>query len=204
QLRRELKDHGSRVVDADRMKFLELAQYYEEDILTPAKYQGDRKTSGLRSLKPVKLNLKTLIEHFRNRLVKTITPADIGKYKAKRLDTDSIRGGKLSIASVNRELELLRAIYSYAKREGWIIRSPFERAKGLISKADERRRDRVLSFDEERRLLDACEGRREHLRAILICALDTALRRGEILKLRWSAVNFDARTITVIAMNSKT
>src|SRR5262249_44869901 len=87
QLRRELKDHGSRVVDGDRMKFLELAKYYEEDILPPAKYKGARKTSGLRSLKPVKLTLKPLTEHFRNRLVKTITPADIGKYKAKRLDT---------------------------------------------------------------------------------------------------------------------
>src|SRR5262245_35663411 len=63
QLRRELKDHGSRVVDADRMKFVELARHYEVDRLTPAKYHGDRKVSGLRSLKPALLNLKTLIGH---------------------------------------------------------------------------------------------------------------------------------------------
>lgn len=204
QMRRELKDHGSRVVDADRMKFAELARHYEEDRLTPAKYHDDRKTSGLRSLKPVKLSLKTLVEHFRNRLVKTITPTDIEKFKAKRLNTDSVRGGKRAIASVNRELELFRAVFSYARREGWIIRSPFERITGIISKADERRRDRVLSLDEERRLLEACTDKREHLRAILICGLDTALRQGEILKLVWRDVDLDARTITVIAMNSKT
>jgi len=204
QLRRELKDHGARVVDADRMKFAEMARCYEEDRLKPATYHGDRKTSGLRSLKPVKFNLQTLVKSFGNRLVKTITPTDIEKFKATRLDTDSTRGGKLSIASVNRELETLRAVFSYAKREGWIIRSPFERAKGIISKADEKRRDRVLSLDEERRLLEACTGKRAHLRAILICGLDTGLRQGEILKLRWRDVDLDARTITVIAMNSKT
>jgi len=204
QLLRELKDHGSRVIDADRMKFAELARYYEEDRVTPAKYHGDRKTSGLRSLKPVKLNLKTLVEHFGNRLVKTITPTDIEKFKVARLDTDSVRGGKRAIASVNRELEVLRAVFSYARREGWVIRSPFEGLKGIISKADEKRRDRVLSLDEERRLIEACTGKREHLRAILICGLDTGMRQGEILKLRWRDIDLDARTITVIAMNSKT
>jgi integrase len=205
QMRRELKDHGSRVVDADRLKFKEMAQFYEEDQLKPAKYHGDRKVSGLRSLKPVKLNLKTLVAHFGNRYIKTITPTDIEKFKARRLETKAVRSkSNLTIATVNRELELLRAVFSYARREGWIIRSPFERAKGIISKADETRRDRVLSLDEEKRLLDQCDGRREHLGAIVICGLDTAMRRGEVLKLRWRDVDLSARTITIIAMNSKT
>src|SRR5262249_25496564 len=205
QMRRDLKDHGARVVDADRLKFAEMAQFYEEDQLKPAKYHGARKVSGLRSLKPVKLNLQTLVAHFGNRYIKTITPTDIEKFKAKRLDTKARRGdGKLTIATVNRELELLRAVFGYARREGWIIRSPFERAKGIISKADETRRDRVLSLDEEKKLLDQCVGRRDHLRPILICALDTGMRRGEILKLRWLDLDLDARTITITAMNSKT
>jgi hypothetical protein len=36
QMRRELKDHGPRVVDADKLKFETLAKYYEEDRLKPA------------------------------------------------------------------------------------------------------------------------------------------------------------------------
>jgi excisionase family DNA binding protein len=40
-------------------------------------------------------------------------------------------------------------------------------------------RDRVLSFDEEQRLLAHCTGERAHLKPILVCALDTAMRRGE-------------------------
>jgi integrase len=42
------------------------------------------------------------------------------------------------------------------------------------------------------------------LGAIVICGLDTAMRRGEVLKLRWRDVDLSARTITIIAMNSKT
>lgn len=205
QMRRELKDHGERIVDADKLKFDELAGYYEEDKVKPAQYHEGRKVAGLRSLSSVRLVLKTLIAHFGKRFIKTITPTDIEKFKAGRLNTTAQRSGeKLKIATVNRELELLRAVFAYARREGWLIRSPFERLRGVISKADERRRDRVLGFDEEKRLLDACDGPRAHLRPILICALDTAMRRGEIIKLRWRDVRIEGRTILVTAMNSKT
>jgi integrase len=206
QMRRELKDHGERIVEADKLKFEELAGYYEEDRVKPAQYHEGRKVAGLRALSVVQLILKTLNAHFGRRFIKTITPTDVEKFKAKRLDTTARRSKeKLTIATVNRELELLRAIFNYARREGWLIRSPFERLRGIISKADERRRDRVLSFDEEKRLLDACDApRRQHLRPILICALDTAMRRGEIIKLRWRDVDLDAKTITITAMNSKT
>lgn len=206
KMRNELKDHGSRTVEADKLKFKELAGYYEEDRLKPAKYQEGRKVSGLRSVSSAKLTLKTLVDNFGNRLIKTITPTDIEKFKAKRLDTTAQRSGeKLTIASVNRELELLRAIFNYAKREGWLVRSPFERLRGIISKADERQRDRVLSQDEEMRLLAACDHpKRRHLRPILICGLDTAMRRGEILKLCWRDVDLEAKKITITAMNSKT
>jgi integrase len=209
QMRRELKDHGPRVVDADKLKFSTLAGYYEEDRIKPAQYVGERKVAGLRSRRSVKVYLKTLKDHFGNRLIKTITPTDIEKFKAKRLDTPARpggrpSGGKLTVASVNRELAAMRTIFSYAKREGWLIRSPFERLRGVISNADERRRDRVLSYEEEKNLLDACDGRRKHLRAILVCLLDTAMRRGEAITLQWRHVDLDAKTITITAMNSKT
>jgi integrase len=126
---------------------------------------------------------------------------DKEKTKTERADH-----GKLSITSADRVLESLRTFFNYAKGEEWIIHSPFEhnRAKGLISKADETRRVRVLTIEEERRLLKACAAQREHIRPIVICALDTAMCKGEILKLRWRDVSFDSGKITVIAMNAKT
>jgi integrase len=75
----------------------------------------------------------------------------------------------------------------------------------LISVADERKRERILTRDEENRLLAACENRyQRHLRPILICALDTGMRRGEILGLKWSDVEFEERVLTIRAFNMKT
>jgi integrase len=39
---------------------------------------------------------------------------------------------------------------------------------------------------------------------ILICALDTGMRRGEILGLKWSDVDFEERVLTIRAFNTKT
>lgn len=103
------------------------------------------------------------------------------------------------------------------------MRSPFGVGESLISLADERKRERILTREEERRLLEACGARtltytwrgkqvtaqdsgarREHLRAIIICALDTGMRQGEILKLCWRDVDLENRIITVAAFNTKT
>jgi integrase len=92
----------------------------------------------------------------------------------------------------------------YAKQQKWILSSPFEEGASLISKADEIKRERVLSFDEENRLIEACKDRRAHLRPLVITALDTAMRRGELFKLQWKDVDLEVQTITVTAMNSKT
>lgn len=75
----------------------------------------------------------------------------------------------------------------------------------LISTADERKRERIITRDEELRLLNACDDRwRRHLRPILICALDTGMRRGGILSLQWSDVDFEDRVLTIRAFNTKT
>ena len=70
-------------------------------------------------------------------------------------------------------------------------------------------RERILTREEETRLLVACttpesQGKRSHLRPLLIMALDTGMRRGEIVKLKWSDVDFERRSISVRATTTKT
>jgi integrase len=55
---------------------------------------------------------------------------------------------------------------------------------------EENRRDRYLTADEEKRLLAVCIGDRAHLRPIIIVAIHTGMRRGEILSLKWTQVDF--------------
>src|SRR5262249_15825948 len=109
----------------------------------------------------------------------------IEDYKAKRLATKTVHGQQRGIASVNRGLEILRKVLNVAVREGWLRINPFHQGDSLISKADEKRRQRILSYEEEERLLAVCTGRCKHLRAIIIFEVDMGPRRGEALKLTW-------------------
>jgi len=181
------------------------------------------KIAGLRSWKAPLGWLNTLIDYFGNKKIRSITHADIEDYKFKRLNKITVHKTQRAIASVNRELELLRAILRFAVRQRWLSHSPFELGEPLISKSDEIKRERVLTFDEEKKLLNVCVGERtityqrkgkeitasvksgrELLKALIITAVDTTMRKGEIIKLRWREVDFTMRKITIIAFNSKT
>lgn len=238
QLVKKLDGAGQSTIEGDRMKFLQLAAEYKKRRLIPAQYHGERKVAGLRSWKSQQGFLETLVAHFGGKRISTIRHDDIEQFKLKRINQPVVRKKKVkkgekveivksekprSLAGVNRELELMRAMMRFAFRQGWIARSPFDTGAPLISKADEISRERVLTHDEERRLLEACGDRtntyiwrgrqitardkgerRLYLRTLIIAALDTAMRRGELLKLRWSDVNMAAQEIVIRAMNTKT
>jgi integrase len=91
-----------------------------------------------------------------------------------------------------------------AYREGWILKNPFNSGPPLINTSYEKKRERILTFDEEDRLITACSGKRTHIRPIVICGLDTGMRSGEIIKLIWADVDFEKKLINVKAFNTKT
>jgi integrase len=185
-----------------RSKFADVMKWYLERYAVEPVYVDDRKVSGLRSAPSVKGYAKALNVVFGDRGIGSISYSDLESYKGDRLRGQTKRGKQRSIASVHRELSLLRRLYNIALREGWVNRSPFQKGDSLISSADERKGSRVLSPEEEVRLLGACTGRREHLRAILICAIDTGMRAGEIFALRWG--DLTKTQITIRALNTKT
>lgn len=186
-------------VDARKITFAKVAAAYEAVKLIPAQYVGDKKIAGLRSLKPPKIYLKRLVEHFGAARIHSITYSAVDAYRLQRLQTG------LSIASVNRELALLRSIFNFAKQEWIITRTPFEMGEPLICLADETKRSRVLSRGEEERLLLALsDARRLHIRALAVAALDTGARKNELLTLCWADVSVEGGVITFRALNTKT
>src|SRR6185503_4527598 len=75
----------------------------------------------------------------------------------------------------------------------------------LISIAHEAKRQVVLTAEDEKRLLEACStGQRRHLNAMIIAAIDTGCRQGELRRLRWSDVDFQANTLSVTSYKGKT
>ncbi|MGH9836361.1 MAG: tyrosine-type recombinase/integrase [Blastocatellia bacterium] len=204
QLLREIEDDGARVFDGERMNFQKLADVYTDHKLQPPVYNGETRVSGMRSWKHQLVALKPLVEYFGKMRIRSITHASVEKYKTQRLQTKTRRGDDRNIASVNRELSLLRAMLNYAKRQGWLNRNPFGMGESIISNADETRRERILTREEEARLLTVCAGPRAHLRPMLICALDSAMRRGELFKLRWSDIDLMGGIIRVRKTTTKT
>ena len=123
---------------------------------------------------------------FGERTLGEITPKLIVEYKSRRYATG------VKPASINRELTCLRKAFSLAKREWeWCRDNPVSRVsleKGAT------KRDRWLMEDEEARLLDACP---LWLRELVVFALHSGMRLGEILSLTWNGVDLFRKTATV-------
>lgn len=212
QLYRELDTHGAESLDASRLTFNRLADHLEKHYLIPPEYVNGRKVAGKRSYKDDLGILQVLRDYFGRMELREITWGKIERFKISRFKTPTRRGEQRSIARINRELSLLRHAFKIAIGEGWLHSNPFVGPKPLIHTADEVKRNRLLERDEEYRLLEACQGPRSHLRPIIICAIDTGMRRGEIFKLKWSDLDWsgdsvnipETRAVKVREFNTKT
>jgi len=205
KLLNDIKATAGRSVGSERMTFGELCTYYENHYAKEAEYVEGRKIAGLRSLATVKGQIQTLKDYFGERPIRSLTYANIRQFRSARFKAKTRSGTQRSIASVNRELALLRRMLNVATSEGWLIKNPFTQGASLISNADEKKRERIITREEEKALLAACSApKRGHLRPIIIAALDTGCRLGELLKLRWENVDLESGQIHLIAFNTKT
>jgi site-specific recombinase XerC len=189
----------------ERKTFAELCDYFDKHYVKAAEYVDGCKVAGVRSLGTAKGQLKVLREYFGSSRLRSITHGDVRQFRAVRLAQKTRTKTQRTIASVNRELSMLRRMLNVAQREGWVLRNPFAAGDSLISLADENKRERILTREEEVKLLAACETpQRAHLKAILICALDTGMRQGEIFSLRWRDVDLEERLVNIQAFHTKT
>lgn len=129
----------------------------------------------------------------------SIKVATIQKYQIRRkreMDQNySDRGiaeENRSFSSVNKELACLRHMFNLGIEWELVTKNP------VVSKSirfdKEKSRGRTLEDDEFSRLLQACSGQ---LYQIVIVALNTGMRRGEILGLKWEHIKLDQGKIEV-------
>lgn len=230
----KFKRSGGREFEAENMTFNDLADHYEKYYAKEAEYSEDRKIGGLRSLAPVQGYVKVLRERLGRLKLAKVTYSVIREYQSERLKTPVVTKTKVKvpltqaerkklgtrkqyrveyeevsrprkIASVNRELTTLRHMLNIAETEGWIPKNPFKNGQSLIHVHAETMRSRILSWDEEQRLLSVCDcNERRHIRSIIICLLDTGMRFNELRTLTWDRVDFDQGVINIKAFNTKT
>lgn len=230
----ELKKTHGQIQTGDKMTFNDLAIICEKNFYAPAVIVEGRKISGVRSHNTAKNQLNNLKAFFGSRLIRQITTENLTHYKLWRLEQGSANKTlknkrEIKLATVNRELSAMRRIMRFAYGNGWILKDIFFNAK-VIETSAELERKRLLTLDEEKRLLAVCQGTREveykrrnrfnkeefeeikaihdmdnpQLKAILLLAIDSGLRRGEILKLRWKDLDFDANVIRIVGTHTKT
>jgi integrase len=130
--------------------------------------------------------LKHLLPYFEEYLLRSITRATVREYRAARHAAKS-----MSDATINRDVAVLRHLLYWAVDEGLLVSNPLAR----LRLAPERRAPRpVLTIHEEDLLLTAAP---PHLKQLIVLALDTGMRRRELLLQRWEHVDLDRRVLHV-------
>lgn len=162
-----------------------------------------------------------VLEFFRHRergeLRKETSDAELSRRKPRH----PAPGHKPSARTLNLDRIVLRSFFRWARKRGYCEGSPLQ---DIDPWREVRPDPRILTQEEVTRLLDACrrpyrgvvtrkgrEPEREvreyhpppHLYPIVLTALTTLLRLGNVLNLRWEQVDFRAGTITIDAAEAK-
>lgn len=141
----------------------------------------------------------------------SITPQIVEKWRTGRVAKGN------SPHTANRCFAYLRASLSKAVEWGFLDDHPLRRMK-LIRTASNVV-VRFLSEDEELRLRNALESREkekrknnpsllsnmysDHLMPMVLLSMNTGIRRGELLSLRWANISFDQRRLKITAKTAK-
>lgn len=175
--------------------FEEIADVFEKTELTEAVFENGKKIAGRISVSGPRAVVKMLKQHFGHFPINEITFGDIQAFKTERINTPIVSKTKSrprKIRTVHFELGFLRQIFNFAYRRRWINRSPFDDGKNLITPADESRRHVTWTRAEEAMALALCKGALlAHMKPVIICITDGGFRRGELLKMKWSEVDFE-------------
>jgi len=176
--------------------FDELADRYVERYVKPR---------GLRTAADIEYRLKPLREFFGPKEIVAIKTADVEDFigdlrKPRVVNRQADR--TLSPASINRRLAQLRHMFNWAVAREYLERTPFRRGSATLIRLfrEDNKRRRRVSEDEERQLLDAAP---PLLRAMIVCALDTGMRRGEMLALTFGDVDWTNQVITLRGETTK-
>jgi len=120
----------------------------------------------------------------------SLTPAAVAAYRDDRLRV-------VEPGTVRRELGILHHVIEVARRE-WGFRADANAVASIARPTVRDQRDRRVGCEELRRLRAALsKARNRYMSPVVEFALATAMRRGEILKLSWSDIDFGARVASL-------
>lgn len=130
------------------------------------------------------ITLSHLMPHLKGIMLSRITPKDIESYKLARLR-------QVKSSTVNRELTLIKFMFSLAVKWKYVNSNPVKEVRFL---KEQEFIIRVLNNTEARNIIKFASPR---LKPVIIIGLNTGMRKGEILNLRWNDIDFDKKFIFI-------
>lgn len=154
-------------------------------------YQRDVKR--VRSFDRTRVAVNHFSRFFGDKKLSELTPEDIDIYKQRRLE----EGVKLG--TIKRELHVIRHLFNQARKwKKFFGENPVSQS-GMPEVHDQK--ERVLTPEEELRLLEAIP---DEFKPIILIALNTGMRLGEILGLQWAWIDFKGNLINLPQTHTKT
>lgn len=164
----------------------------------------------LKSYDTLRGRVEALVEALGTIPMEELSAKDYELYRAKRLTAKRPRPrqkkglGPCKPATVNRELSILKNMLKKARTYGYISRDAVERITAIRPLREENTIIRYLSQEEEDRLICSSYDLSQeqpsvygHLYPIVLTAIRTGMRKGEILGLKREDVNLEKRIIHV-------
>ena len=140
--------------------------------------------------------LKTLKSYFGGLYLYNIGPKDIEMFKAERIKavkkSNKALLKTLKPATINRNVALLKCMFNKAIEWGKADKNPL---KGMKPLKENNKRLRFLEKNEILKLIDCCS---PHLKPIVIVAVNSGMRTGEILNLKWNDVDYKRNLLYLI------
>ena len=151
----------------------------------------DTVTINKRGATSEKIRLKAFLrDEWTNKPLSQITAQTFASFRDERLK-------KVRPGTVIRELGILRSIYETARNE-WDLPIPENPLVKVRKPKQPNARDRRLNADELDRLLKACgDSRNDWLKPGILLAIETGMRRGEMLSVLKGDVDIDASTLNI-------
>jgi integrase len=166
-------------IEAKKHTVAELIDRYVDGVL-PQKKRNSRGTQ--------RAQLRWWKVQIGARLLSDITPAVLAECRDRLASTATGREVPRSPSTVVRYIAVLSHAFSMAVKEwGWMDENPMRK---VTKPKEPRGRVRFLADDERERLLVACrDAPCPHLYPVVVLALSTGMRHGEIMNLRWTDVD---------------
>jgi integrase len=140
---------------------------------------------------PEQYRINTLLSHSLAQIaLNKLSPAAIARYRDDRLKL--VQSG-----AVRRELTIVQHCFEVAKRE-WGLPIPANPVRQIATPEAQKPRERRLEDDESNILASAALASAWYLRPLIVLAIETGMRRGELLSIRWKDVDQTTRTIRIL------